>query len=215
MLLVPLGPLCALSFQPVPGKRVSTHLHSLKDVNEEDMGVRLVSHPIPGLLPCPWPSSTLSSCCPSDPSSLTHEASFSPHICLQHGLSHTSVGQCHTVPLDPRPNISCTTAQSHPQFTDLLNQACGVPKLERSCWTWKADGFLPPKTPSLSGAHWPSCPVTWEVCGVLVGSQPVLACHLWDGHLPAETLSYTHQLISHRPQTAPREDRSAVAWPGF
>lgn len=115
-----------------------------------------------------------------------------------------SVGQCHTVPLDQRPNISCTTIQSHLQFASLLNQACGVPKLERSCQTWKANYFLTLKMPLLSSAHRTSCPVTLEVCGVLVGSQPILASHLWDGHLPAENLSYAHQLLSHQPQAAPQ-----------
>lgn len=154
---------------------------------------------MPGLLPCPQPSSTLSSCCPSDPLSITHEASFSPHVCL----SHTLVGQCHTIPLDPRPRISYTTVKSHPRFTKLLNQACGVPKLERNWWTWKAGDLLPLKMAPLSSARRTSCPVTQEVYGVLVGSQPILACCLRDGHLPAESLSYAHQLVSHQPQTAP------------
>lgn len=114
-----------------------------------------------------------------------------------------SARQCHTVPLDPRPNISCTTVQSHLQFTSLLNQACGVPKLERSCQTWKAGYFLTLKMPLLSSAHRTSCPVTSEVSEVLVGSQLILASHLQHGHLPAENLSYAHQLLSHQPQTVP------------
>jgi len=85
----------------------------------------------------------------------------------------------------------------------LLNQAHGVPTSERSCRTWKAGDFPSVETPPLSSARGASCPVTWEVYLVLVGSQPAFAGRLQDGHLPAESLSYAHQLVSRQPQTDP------------
>lgn len=151
---------------------------------------------MPGLLPCPWPSSTLSSRCPSDPSSLTQGTFLTAHTLVSH--------ICRALPRCPlRSTTLCNTVQSCPQFNNLRNQACGVPKWERSCWTWKAGDFLPLKMPPLSNDRRTHCPVTREVCGVLVGSPPVLGCRLRDGHLPADSLSCAHQLVSHQPQTAP------------
>lgn len=54
---------------------------------------------------------------------------------------------CHKVPLDPQPTTSRATVQSHLGFTDLPNQARGVPKLERRHLAWKTDDIPHLKTP--------------------------------------------------------------------
>lgn len=96
----------------------------------------------------------------------------------------------------PRRPLRSTT-RSHPWFADLPSQACGVPKLESRLG--KQVIFYHP----LSGARRTGCPVTRQVRGVSVGPQPVSACRLRDGHLPAESRSSAHRLLSYWPQRAP------------
>lgn len=97
-----------------------------------------------------------------------------------------------TQPLMPHSLVSPVTYQ-------LAELGTWGPELERSCQTSKAGYFLPVKTlcsavPTGPGALCPGA------CGVSPGTQTVPACCLWDRNLPAESLDFLHQLISHKAQ---------------